>query len=142
MATCCLLAGMFHEFITFKEFFVFNQTLSLIGSIFKLWEFQEYFLFFILFCFSIVFPLLKLLALFAVLNLPFSASIKKTLANVVHTLGKWSMLDVYVAANLVLLLRYGSVGKVEIHGALVFFSIGIILSMVVSYCVQKYLESY
>ena len=51
----------------------------------------------------------------------------------IETLGKWSMLDVFVVALLLVSLKLGALAKVEVHYGLYFFTASVILTMALSF---------
>jgi paraquat-inducible protein A len=106
---------------------------SLLGGIWDLFSHGSYFVGGIVFLFSIVFPLVKLLALLELTWI--SALGKKHQAltyRCVELVGKWSMMDVMLLAFLVMLVKLG--GLVEFHfgPAVVAFALCVALSLAAS----------
>lgn len=83
------------QVISLPELIHFN----LIDSAVDLWKNGSYFLSFIIFVFSGIWPLVKLVLLFITWILPATivkAHIRKRILNVLNELGKWSLLESYV----------------------------------------------
>ena len=122
-----LIVGITAPMFTFSQFYFFNDTFSLLGGIFHLWEQGEVLLFVLLFCFSLVMPALKMTALLYAINSP-GARQRQWLSRIAW-LGKWSMLDVMVVAILAVTIKLGIVVDVRIHSGLYIFAIAVLLSM-------------
>lgn len=91
------------------------------------------FLFFIITVFSIILPIFKIIFL---ANLVYSsattnAKTTKTL-DLVHRFGRWSMLDVFVVAVLVVTVKLGAIADVEKHIGLYFYAASAILLMFIT----------
>jgi paraquat-inducible protein A len=54
-----------------------------------------------------------------------------------HLYGKWSMLDVFVVAVLVVTVKLGAIANVEMHYGLYFFSAAVILTMIITARIVK-----
>ena len=78
-------------------------------------------------------PIIKLGVLFRILASPVNSS--ETLhryLNLMHQYGKWSMLDVFVVALLVVAVKLGAVASVETHYGLYAFGIAVLLTIVIT----------
>ena len=91
------------------------------------------FLFVLITGFSIVLPVLKIAVLFVLL------SVKQRrpghferFLHWMHVFGKWSMLDVFVVAVLVVSVKLGAIASVEMHYGLYIFAAAVILTMLVT----------
>lgn len=112
-----------------------RQTLSIISAIFRLREEGNSLLFWVLFLFSIVFPLCKWLgnAIIAVriaLDPQRHRQWMIRAANALHAIGKWSMLDVFATAILCVMMKLGDVTRLRIEAGLYFFMAAVFLSLV------------
>lgn len=88
----------------------------------------------IVFVASIFVPLLKLLILlFLLLSVQFRSSWRPRertrLYRVTETIGRWSMVDVYVVTILVALVRLGNLASIEAESGAIFFCAVVILTM-------------
>ncbi len=80
-----------------------------------------------------VLPIIKLGVLFRLLGSRASSS--ETLhryLRLMHQYGKWSMLDVFVVALLVVAVKLGAVASVETHYGLYAFGAAVLLTMVIT----------
>ncbi len=101
----------------------------------------QLFLFVVIALLSIILPIFKL-ALLAKLILSRSTAntnIQKTLG-LLHRFGKWSMLDVFVVAILVVVVKLGAIGNVEKHIGLYAYTTAAILIMLLTNMVINYLK--
>ena len=60
-----LLVGMFAPLFTFKRFFIFNSTVSLVSGVVQLLREGEIFLFIVIVAFSVLLPVYKMALLFS-----------------------------------------------------------------------------
>lgn len=136
-----LIAGMSLPMFTFSKFYFFNDTFSLIGGIFHLLDQNEVFLFIVLFSFSIAMPAYKMLLLFRLSFLPHknSQQVQREL-KLLFVTGKWSMLDVFVIAILLVVIKLGAIAEVNVHMGLYLFCLAVISSMILTQQVAKYAE--
>jgi paraquat-inducible protein A len=82
------------------------EEIKLFDSVRLFYDERDYFLAFVIFTFTIVFPVLKYIDLtvrFLVANIRY-----KKLSNILHQLDKWSMLDVFLVALLLLNFKINS----------------------------------
>ena len=124
-------AGLFRPFTEVTKLWIFQDEVSVIGGMVSLWEAGEFFLFAILFVFTVTFPAVKILALLAIWLVPgLTRESAQSMFRFVSNLGKWSMLDVFVVAILVLLLRSGSIAEIAIRDGVFLFTSSVLLTMV------------
>jgi paraquat-inducible protein A len=124
------VVGIFAPILTFKKFFVFSSKVSIISGLFQLISEGHPILFALIFIFSIVFPLVKLVLLFRLWNGRVRSGYGyEKLLRWIAQYGKWSMLDVFVAALLIITIRLGAVAQVEVHFGLYAFAASVILTM-------------
>jgi len=86
----------------------------------------------ILFFFSIVFPDFKLGALAFIWFVPLADKKRKTALHWLGIPGKWSMLDVFVVAILIVLVKLGPLAKIQPQRGVYWFASAILLSMITS----------
>ena len=123
-ALALFVAGIFRPFTEVTKLWLFENKVSVYDGLIILMKSKEYFLFCILLVFTVIFPFIKILSLLT-LSLKSGLTGKQVvrLYGFVSHLGKWSMLDVFVIAILVLLLKSGSVASIKIQdGFFLFFS--------------------
>jgi paraquat-inducible protein A len=109
-----LLAGLALPVMTVDRFFVFSAQFSILGSLEALWRAHEYFLFAAVALFSVAFPVAKLCACLAAwYGAPLSTGW-------IEELGRWSMLDVFLLAILLVTIRGAGTGARTEVGLYVF----------------------
>lgn len=138
LATGSLTLGCLAPLMTFQKFFIFSDSVSLVSGLTDLWLKQYFLLFTIIAAFSIVLPVSKLLTLAWLWHAPFvSADQHDRRLHTLELIGKWSMLDVFVVALLVVSLKLATVASVEIRFGLYAFIAAVLLTMVTTAYVRK-----
>src|SRR5262245_42639400 len=100
------IAGIFLPFTSVTKLWLFENQISVYHGLVIVWKAGELFLFLILFVFTVVFPFVKLNAMLALWLYPrLEAERARQMYHFVSNLGKWSMLDVFVVAILVLTVK-------------------------------------
>ena len=125
------IAGVSLPILTITKLLVVSNEVSIVTGLIQLIEEQQYFIFVVIFLFSIVLPLLKLYYLFLL-------SAKKAVDNqayskylhLMHRYGRWSMLDVFVIAILIMTVKLGALASVQIELGMFYFSTAGIFLMV------------
>lgn len=110
-ALALLAAGLSLPVMTVDRFFVFSSTFSILESLETLYRADEYLLFAAIGLFSVVFPVAKLgtcLALWYRADAR-GARLAATL-NGIDNIGRWSMLDVFLLAILLVMIRSAGAG--------------------------------
>ena len=132
------LIGIFAPVLTFQKFFIFSSKVSIITGLFQLLSEGYPILFILIFGFSIVLPLFKLLLLFGLVNgLIHNPERNTKILHLIAQYGKWSMLDVFVAALLIVTVRLGAMADVKVHFGLYAFAASVILTMIATSRVVK-----
>ena len=117
--------------MTVETLFVFDDQISILGACFRLLEEGELPLFLIILVFTIIFPATKLaLAFDAWVRLGPRRRQAAQDPRLDRGLGKWSMLDVFVVALVVVVLKLSYVSDVTVHLGLYIFALAVVLSMV------------
>ena len=111
-----------------------RSTYSIITAIFKLWDDGNFGLFAIVFGFSIVFPIAKLLANTVLVLSTFRPSMDTghhpRIAAWLGYLGKWSMIEVFMAALLCVVVKMGDLVRVQIEAGLYVFCAAVLTSII------------
>ncbi len=136
LSTALLFTGLSLPLLYSQKMF-WQSTYSVWTGVVALWEQREYLLAAVLFFFSIIFPIVKLVSLAIVwfVKLP-----QKQLARLFYwlgILGKWSMLDVFIVAILIVLVKLGPMVKVEPRSGVYVFAAAIAISMLSTMYVEK-----
>jgi len=123
------IAGVFLPFTSVTKLWLFENQISVYRGLIILWDNGELFLFLILFVFTICFPFVKINALLALWLYPgLTADRARTFYKFVSNLGKWSMLDVFVVAILVLTIKSGGLASIRVQSGFFFFFISVMLT--------------
>lgn len=133
IAAILLAVGLIAPIITFKKFIFIQNTYSILSGTWNLLKEGQFFLFLVISIFSIILPIFKLGIL---ANLVYSKSstnsvTEKTLT-LLHNVGRWSMLDVFVVAILVVVVKLGAIADVEKHLGLYAYAASAILIMFIT----------
>ncbi len=133
ITTALLGVGLFAPIITLHKFVLIESTFSVISGVIELFREGQFFLFILITGFSIVLPLLKIVLLYTVLSAKDNnpENIRQYL-HWMHTFGKWSMLDVFVVAILVVSVKLGAIASVEMRYGLYAFAAAVVLKMYVT----------
>jgi paraquat-inducible protein A len=124
-----LIIGIFSPVMTFKKLVFYKSTFSIHSGLVSLFKEGEYILFLIIFVFTILFPTVKILLLSLIHYFRFWPQEKrKKLLHYLSIVSKWSMLDVFIVALLVVIVRLGITGKVEVRWGIYVFAVSVILS--------------
>jgi paraquat-inducible protein A len=134
LVTIALLAvGMVAPIITLNKFVLIENTFSILSGTLELLKEGKFFLFIVITSFSIVLPLLKIGVLFRLVSTRANktSSLNRCL-HWMHVFGKWSMLDVFVVAVLVVTVKLGAIASVEARYGLYAFTAAVVLTMYVT----------
>lgn len=125
--------GIFFPFFHVTKFWVFGDAVSVVGGIITLFREGEYFLFAVLSLFTLVFPCIKL-GLLAVVWLEREHDLARVrrLHAWVESLGKWSMLDVFVVAILIVAMKSAAVANIHIGLGLYLFTFSVVATQFAS----------
>ena len=127
------VAGIFLPFTAVTKLWLFENQISVYQGLGVLWESGELFLFLILFVFTICFPFVKISALLALWLYPgLTVDRAKTFFKFVSSMGKWSMLDVFVVAILVLTVKSGGLASIKVQSGFFLFFISVMLTQFAS----------
>jgi len=132
-AAVLLVVGLVTPIITLEKFLVIENTFSVLSGVTELLLAGQWFLFVIIAGFSVVLPILKLVLLFRILGLDHLE--RDRLAHYLHWMhlyGKWSMLDVFVVAILVVAVKLGAIADVQMRFGLYAFAASVLLTMFVT----------
>lgn len=127
------LAGLFSPIITLNKFIVVENTFSVVGGVVGLLHDGQIFLFVLVGAFSILLPALKLGVLYRLLSgTTHAAGRLPWYLHLMHLYGKWSMLDVFVVAVLVVAVKLGVIASVEMRFGLYLFAAAMLLTMIIT----------
>ncbi len=116
--------------MTVEKLWFLSERVSILRGAAELWHHGDHFLFAVIVIFSVIFPLLKLgLAL----HLWYWAdaggpTLGRKLAWI-EQLGRWSMLDVFVIALIVVAIQASLISDVAMHAGIYVFTLAVVLSI-------------
>ena len=120
--------------ISVTSFVVFGETYSILGGVLAFWTDGRYGLFLLVFLFSVVLPLGKVLVgIWAWLAAAPGGSPAGRLLRAAAWVSRWSMLDVFIVALLVVALEGSLLSTADIHAGLVLFAVGVVVSTVATH---------
>ena len=128
-----LIVGLVSPIITLQKYILIENTFSVFSGAIQLLREGQFFLFVVIVGFSVVLPVLKIGVLYKLLSpkLQSSQALDKYL-HWMHLYGKWSMLDVFVVAVLVVAVKLGAIASVEMRYGLYAFAAAVVLTMYVT----------
>ncbi len=128
------VVGVFAPMLTLEKFFIFSNTLSLYSALVQMFGEGEWLLFLVVGAFSVLLPLAKLTLLFSIWNLePATSSEQRRHLDLLAHYGKWSMLDVFVVALMVVTIKLDAIATVKIHYGVFAFAASVLLTMLVTH---------
>lgn len=135
------IIGISLPILTITKMLIVSNEVSIVTGLFELIEEEQYFIFAVIFLFSIVLPLLKIYYLY-LLSFKHSAENKtyEKHLHLMHRYGRWSMLDIFVIAILIMTVKLGAIASVEVEEGMYYFTAAVVLLMIITSVVVK-LES-
>ena len=133
VAAILLSIGLVAPIITLSKFVLIQNTFSVLSGVLELAREGQVFLFLVITGFSVVLPILKLWVLYRLVskNAVPKEKVKKQL-HWMHEYGKWSMLDVFVVAVLVVAVKLEAIADVEMRFGLYAFAASALLTMYIT----------
>jgi len=126
------ILGLILPFLEIDAAFHKGVIYSLPHSVHLMWEHKLYFVAGLILGFSIIFPFVKLLSLFAAWFMPWNTKSRVKFLHLIELLGKWSYMDIFVVVLLLALTSNQSFISSTIHIGVYFFVGAITLSMITS----------
>ena len=132
-ALLLLLYGLDAPILTLEKFYFFSTTTSLLSALRQLAAEAEWGLFVLIGLFSVVFPIAKILLLFLVWNVDTAqGAAHRRHLGWLATYSKWSMLDVFVVALLVVSVKLGALAEAHVGVGIYAFAASVVLTMLLS----------
>jgi paraquat-inducible protein A len=130
LSTVLLLVGIFAPMMTLSKFIWIENEFSLFAGTLQLYIDGQYLLFLILLLFSIVLPVAKIILLFRFWYADSSScqQLQHFMSWISHY-GKWSMLDVFVVALLLVIVKLGVLATVQVHYGIYMYAVAGLLIM-------------
>lgn len=127
-----LIAGWSLPTLKLTKVIFFTDTYSIWAGIMELWKADLYFLAGLIFFFSMIFPMAKLLGLMGIWFVPLEQQVRSRYLDRLELLGRWSMLDVFVVATLIVLLKSKAIVDANAAIGIYLFAGAVLLSMLLS----------
>jgi paraquat-inducible protein A len=138
LAASVLLAfGLYVPLLTIEKMVFWENEYSVATGVFGLWDDGQYVLAAIVFFWSVAFPIAKLALLFWIWFGKMDADQRERTLHRLEVLGKWSMLDVYIVAVLIVAAKLGPVADVTAEYGLYVFGGAVVLSMLTTAHIQR-----
>jgi paraquat-inducible protein A len=136
--SCLLLAaGLLLPLMHVQKMVLWKNEYSVTTGVISLWEQGERLLAAVVFFFSVIFPIVKLVSLAIIWLWPLSDQYRQSVLHWLGILGKWSMLDVFAVAILIVLVKLGPLARIEPQAGVYAFALAIILSMLTTMYVTR-----
>lgn len=136
-----LFYGLQAPILTLEKFYFFTNTVSLLSALQQLAQEAEWGLFVLVGSFSVVFPVLKLLVLLLIWNFePAQGERHRRHLHWLTEYGKWSMLDVFVVALLVVSVKLGMMAEAHVEIGIYAFAASVILTMLLSAWIGRHAD--
>lgn len=134
-SSALLAAGLALPLIHVEKLWT-ESSYSVATGVFGLWQDGHPVLASVVFFFSVIFPVAKLGMLLWIWFVPQPARRREFVLDALAGLGKWSMLDVYIVAILIVAVRLGPLAEAEPRAGVYFFGAAILASMVTTQVVR------
>ncbi len=90
----------------------------------------------LVFFFSVIFPIAKLAMLTCAWFVPLGETLRSRVINGLSLLGKWSMLDVFIVAVLIVAVKLGALAEAKPLPGVYYFGASVLLAMLATALVQ------
>lgn len=130
VSSALLGVGLTQPLIYVTQLTFWKSSYSVLTGIQDLWRQDDYFLAGIIFLFSVIFPIVKLATLSVVWVVPLTHAQRIQTLRWLGFLGKWSMLDVFIVAITIVVVKLKAFTQVEPRIGVYLFSAAVFLSMV------------
>lgn len=131
------VAGITLPMMTLTKLVWFDNTFTVLSGIGALLADETFALGMLLMLFSVVFPAVKFLGMLAYVAV--YPPLPRALVQFQYALGKvakFSMLDVFVVALMLMVVKLGVLAEVEIHSGIYWFSLAVLVSMTAGLAIE------
>jgi paraquat-inducible protein A len=129
VSTVLFIVGLKLPVLTVQKLWEKN-TFSIASGITNLWQEKHYTLAVIIIFFSVIFPIFKLIMLLMVWFVRLSDPQRKSILYYLAVLGKWSMLDVFITAIIMVSVQLGALASAKAENGIYFFGASILVAMI------------
>lgn len=124
------ILGITQPMMTLTKMIWFDNTFTILSGIGALLADETFALGMLIMTFSVLFPAVKFIAMLAYILL--YPPLPRALVQWQYTLGKlakFSMLDVFIVAIMLMVVQLGALAEVDIHSGIYWFSAAVLISM-------------
>lgn len=133
LSAVLLAVGLAAPIITLEKFYIVETTFSVLSGFSGLLQEGQWFLLLLLAGFSVLLPILKLTVLYRLLSVRWGDHLRLgRYLHWMHLYGKWSMLDVFVVAVMVVAVKLGVIANVQMRFGLYAFAGSVLLTMFIT----------
>ena len=136
-ASYTLYVGLSQALISVEKAVFLRTEYSVWGGVVGLWDDGDWFLAGVVFFFSFIFPIAKLAMLTWIWFVPAARARREAWLRWLEMLGKWSMLDVFVVAILIVATKLGPLALVKPKPGVYYFCAAILSSMIATLLVRR-----
>ncbi len=130
VAGILLVLGWTLPIMTVEKLWFLSERVSILQGALELWRHGDLFLCAVIVIFSVIFPLLKLgLALYLWYHADAGGALLGRALGWIEQLGRWSMLDVFVVALLVVAIQASLISDVAMHAGIYVFAAAVVVSI-------------
>jgi paraquat-inducible protein A len=141
LSLAALVAAWFLPLMTVEKLLFWTSTVTLARAIGDLLREREIFIFVVLVLFSMVFPVVKIVAgLWVWARQPAGGPGAERAVRFIQALGKWSMVDVFVVALTVVAIKISIVSDVAVHAGVYVFCAAVIATMGLMHLLERALR--
>lgn len=127
--------------MSIRQFYLFEDQFSVMSALNILASDGQILLALVISLFSVVMPVLKLGVLAkALYSFRTESQSKSAILDWMHRFGRWSMLDVFIVAVLIVGIKLSAFASVELHVGLWAFCLALLLLLVLTSLVQRVYE--
>ena len=121
--------SIFSPLLSVNKFYIFTDTITLASIISDLFHENEWLLFFTILLFTIIIPVIKFIALLSYRLFARDPNRQKLLINYLEVISKWAMLDVFLVAIVITIIKLDIFTTGVTHYGLYLFASSILISM-------------
>jgi len=136
-----LLVSYAMPFMQTTQLVFFQDRYTLLYSIDKMMDEGQYLLALVIFLFSVVFPIAKVGALMMLGGQEIPQQTKALWLKRISAMGKWSMLDVFVIAILIVMINSQALLAATPKPGIYLFAAAVLMSMVLTKVMEKEVKS-
>jgi len=139
MSAGLIFAGLQMPALSITNFYFFSSHYSILDGIESLYRQGDRWLAVLVFAFTVVFPFFKIvLGLAALASAEAIPRLMRWLLDVTGSLSKWSMLDVFAIALVIVAVNGRVFSWSNVEAGVAFFAFGVFLSTLVIYRLKRY----